>query len=120
VITFGDPFNGAPIKGYKGPIEIYCKPDDGVCSGNFELKGAHLSYQTGKSNDVQKALLKLVEMARGGGDSNCCHPPELAPMPSPEQWAKVLKANGGKVPKAPVGMSVEDWAKQVAQMASRA
>jgi hypothetical protein len=120
VITFGDPFNGSPIRGYNGPIQIYCKPGDGVCSGNFELTGAHLSYQGGKGSSVTDALAKLVEMSNGGGDSNCCHPPELAPSPSPEQWAKVLKANGGKAPKAPAGTSVEEWAKQIYNIASKA
>lgn len=119
MITFGDPFNGAPIKGYNGPIEIYCKPGDGVCSGNFELTAAHLSYQGGKGSSVTTALAKLVEMANGGGDSKCCHPAELPPLPTPEQWAAVIKANGGKPPKAPAGMSVEQWAKELSKMANR-
>jgi hypothetical protein len=43
-VTFGDPFQGSPIKGYKGPIKTFCKVDDGVCGGNFELSVAHLAY----------------------------------------------------------------------------
>jgi cutinase len=58
VITFGDPFQGAPIKGYDGPIKIFCKIDDGVCGGNFELSTAHLSYPMDTSVAEAKALLK--------------------------------------------------------------
>jgi hypothetical protein len=90
-----------------------------VCSGNFELTAAHLSYQNGKGSSVNAALSKLVQMANGGGDSKCCHPAALPPLPTPEQWAAVLKANGGKSPKAPAGMSVEQWAKELSKMANR-
>jgi hypothetical protein len=69
---------------------------------------------------VAAAQAKLVEMANGGGNSRCCHPAELPPLPSPEKWAAVLKANGGKAPKAPSGMSVEEWAKEISKMANRA
>jgi hypothetical protein len=58
VITFGDPFQGAPIKGYNGPIKTFCKVDDGVCTGNFELAGAHLSYPFDNSVTEAKAVLK--------------------------------------------------------------
>ncbi|KAF2670878.1 alpha/beta-hydrolase, partial [Microthyrium microscopicum] len=44
VVTFGDPFQGAKIKGYSGPIVTYCNAGDGVCTGNFELAGSHLAY----------------------------------------------------------------------------
>lgn len=44
VVTFGDPFNGAPIKGYSKPIQTYCAQGDEVCDGEFEISLAHLSY----------------------------------------------------------------------------
>ncbi|TID27977.1 hypothetical protein E2P81_ATG00730 [Venturia nashicola] len=58
VLAFGDPFQGSPIKGYDGPLVTYCKPDDGVCGGNFELSGAHLSYPFDDSVTKAKELLK--------------------------------------------------------------
>ncbi|KAF2415659.1 alpha/beta-hydrolase [Tothia fuscella] len=58
VVTFGDPFQGAPIKGYTGPIKTFCKIDDGVCGGNFELSAAHLSYPFDISISEAKAELK--------------------------------------------------------------
>lgn len=61
VITFGDPFQGAPIKGYTGPIETFCKVADGVCGGNFELSTAHLSYPL--DNSVTEAKAKLLKWA---------------------------------------------------------
>jgi hypothetical protein len=58
VITFGDPFNGAVIKGYNGPIEIFCNTGDGVCTGNFEVGTAHMSYGSGTAKSAQKKLLE--------------------------------------------------------------
>ena len=113
MITFGDPFNGAPIKGYNGPIEIYCAAGDGVCTGNFELAAAHLSY-IGDST-VPNAKKKLIEMANGGGNNNCCHPPEVPTLPTPEQWAQSIKANGGKLPKAKPGTTIEEWTDAVSK-----
>jgi Cutinase len=107
VITFGDPFNGAPIKGYDGPIEIYCAPDDGVCSGNFEVTAGHLSYLV--DSTIPKAKNKLIEMANGGGDSKCCHPRPVPAPPSPAAWEQSIKANGGKIPKAKPGTTIEQW-----------
>jgi hypothetical protein len=60
VVTFGDPFQGAPIKGYTGPITTYCKVADGVCGGNFELSAAHLSYPFDSSVAEAKADLKKM------------------------------------------------------------
>ncbi|KAF2398196.1 alpha/beta-hydrolase, partial [Trichodelitschia bisporula] len=44
VVVFGDPFQGAPIKGYSGPIITFCKDGDSVCTGNFVISMAHLAY----------------------------------------------------------------------------
>jgi len=103
VVTFGDPFNGANIKGYSGPISIFCNPGDGVCTGNFEVALAHLSYG---GSTGQKALL---QMADGKGDDNCCKPRPVKTLPTPEEWAKTLSVNGGKVPQAKSGTSVDKW-----------
>jgi len=65
IVTFGDPFNGSTVKGWSGPISVFCNTGDGVCSGNFELAGSHLSYGMDTSAGLgQKALLN---MAGGGG-----------------------------------------------------
>ncbi|MCJ1474032.1 hypothetical protein MMC13_002690 [Lambiella insularis] len=44
VVVFGDPFNGAPIRNYKGPIKTYCATGDEVCDGEYVISAAHLSY----------------------------------------------------------------------------
>ncbi|KAL9107092.1 MAG: hypothetical protein Q9227_007958 [Pyrenula ochraceoflavens] len=44
IVVFGDPFDGAPIKGYNGPVQTYCAAGDEVCDGEFEISAAHLSY----------------------------------------------------------------------------
>jgi hypothetical protein len=107
VVTFGDPFNGAPIKDYNGPIEILCNKNDYVCTGNFELAPAHLSYGFDSSATIGQK--KLLEMAKGGGDSKCCHPPPAPPIPSPEEWQQSIKENGGKIPKAKPGTTIDQW-----------
>jgi cutinase len=34
IVTFGDPFNGASVKGLpKDSVKVYCNPSDGVCQG---------------------------------------------------------------------------------------
>lgn len=60
---FGDPFQGAPINGYRGPIKTYCKPTDGVCGGNFEIGASHLSYGGG---DTTQAIADMKRFAAGG------------------------------------------------------
>jgi hypothetical protein len=65
------------------------------------------------------AQKKLIEMARGGGDSNCCHPPPNPERPTSEQWAETLRANGGKVPKAKAGTTIDQWSQAIAQSAGK-
>lgn len=44
-MVFGDPFNGAPIKGYPSlKIKTYCISGDDVCTGEFTIGLGHLSY----------------------------------------------------------------------------
>lgn len=105
--------NGAPIAGYKGPIQVYCAPGDGVCTGNFEVAAAHLSYTL--DGTVAKAKANLLDMASGKGDQSCCNPPHIQPLPSPEVWAKSIQANGGKVPKSKAGTTVEQWAQALGE-----
>jgi len=50
VVVFGDPFNGATIKGFpKENIKTFCSAADGVCSGQFSITAAHLAYAGGSS-----------------------------------------------------------------------
>lgn len=56
VITFGDPFCGAKIGQYSGPLNVFCDPSDGVCGGNFDISAAHLSY----SGSVTPAIAILT------------------------------------------------------------
>jgi hypothetical protein len=112
VVTFGDPFNGAPIKGYNGPIEILCNADDNVCTGNFEAAASHLSY--GIDNSAKIGQKKLLEMAKGGGDNKCCQPTDSPPIPTPEEWKHSIQANGGKVPKAKPGTTIDQWGQALA------
>jgi len=65
IVTFGDPFNGSPVKGWNGPIKIFCNSGDGVCTGNFELAASHLSY--GMDSSAGSAQRALLAMAAGGG-----------------------------------------------------
>jgi hypothetical protein len=112
VITFGDPFNGADIKGYTGPIAIFCNKSDGVCTGNFEIAPGHLSY--GFDTSAGLAQKELLKMAAGQGDNKCCVPRPAGQSPTAEEWAATIKANGGVLPKAPAGTSLDDWEKTLA------
>jgi len=64
VVTFGDPFSGSPIKGWSGPIKVFCNSGDTVCGGNFEIAAGHLSY--GMDTSVSLAQMALLGMAGGG------------------------------------------------------
>jgi hypothetical protein len=44
ILTFGDPFNGAKIRGWNGPIKIFCRPTDAVCGGEFKIGAGHMAY----------------------------------------------------------------------------
>jgi hypothetical protein len=66
-----------------------------------------MSY--GMDTSAGLAQKKLFEMAKGGGDRKCCNPPPSPSLPTPEEWAQSIKANGGKVPKAKPGTSIADW-----------
>jgi len=47
MLTFGDPFNGATVKGFpQDKIKVFCNPTDGVCKGDFSIGAGHLSYST--------------------------------------------------------------------------
>ncbi|KAF2398085.1 alpha/beta-hydrolase, partial [Trichodelitschia bisporula] len=42
---FGDPFNGAAVKGVpKENVKTWCTSGDGVCKGDFSISAAHLAY----------------------------------------------------------------------------
>ena len=62
VVVFGDPFNGAPIKGYSGPIQTYCAQGDDVCEGEFEITAAHLAY-VGMDTDEAVAYIQNIVSA---------------------------------------------------------
>ncbi|KAF2399999.1 cutinase-domain-containing protein [Trichodelitschia bisporula] len=63
VVVFGDPFNGAPIKGYSGPIKTYCAAGDQVCTGNFIIGAAHLAYV---GTSTSQAVSYMIDIAKGG------------------------------------------------------
>lgn len=58
-MVFGDPFDGAPIKGYAGPIQTYCATGDEVCDGEFNISAAHLSYV---GADTEAAVTYIVDL----------------------------------------------------------
>jgi len=50
VVVFGDPFNGASLKGFpQDTVKTFCSAADGVCSGKFSITAAHLAYASGPS-----------------------------------------------------------------------
>jgi len=63
VVVWGDPFQGAPIKGYNGPIRTYCSSGDDVCTGNFVIGFTHLAYSVGSS--VQLGAKDMMDIAAG-------------------------------------------------------
>lgn len=55
MLAFGDPFNGAPIKGYPSEkIKTFCQDSDGVCQGKFAISGGHMAYLS--NGDVGEAI----------------------------------------------------------------
>jgi hypothetical protein len=63
VVIWGDPFQGALIKGYNGPIITYCASGDDVCTGNFVISFTHLAYSAGSS--VQEGAKVMMDIAAG-------------------------------------------------------
>jgi hypothetical protein len=66
VVTFGDPFQGAPIKGYTGPIHTFCNDGDYVCTGNFVVGAAHLSYTGSVAAQAIREMTKISKLAAAG------------------------------------------------------
>lgn len=60
MVVFGDPFDGAPIKGYSGPIKTYCASGDDVCKGEFSITLAHLSYVGADTTAAVNYMASLV------------------------------------------------------------
>jgi hypothetical protein len=60
VVVFGDPFEGAKIKGYDGPILTYCNAGDSVCTGNFVISASHLSYTGSVAQQAVAAMKKIA------------------------------------------------------------
>ncbi|RDI85231.1 hypothetical protein Vi05172_g4574 [Venturia inaequalis] len=60
VVVFGDPFNGAPVKGLpKEKLKVFCNPGDGVCDGKFAISAAHVAYG-GTVGDATKAMQQFI------------------------------------------------------------
>jgi cutinase len=60
VVVFGDPFNGAPIKGFPSErLKIFCNAGDGVCDGKFAISAAHMSYG-GTIGEATKAMQQFA------------------------------------------------------------
>jgi len=65
--VFGDPFQGAKIRGYNGEIVTYCNAGDNVCTGNFEVTASHLSYSTGPAVSAFNRLANAYHARKGAG-----------------------------------------------------
>jgi cutinase len=66
---FGDPFNGAPVKGIPNEkIKVFCDKSDGVCQGKLQITLGHMSYNTSPRNsgltDVQAAAKWAKEVVK--------------------------------------------------------
>jgi hypothetical protein len=101
--VFGDPFQGAKIKGYNGEIVTFCNAGDNVCTGNFEVTASHLSYSTGSSISAFHRLSTAYFSRKGSGSPASAAPdansgssgegiPKAPKRPSPKG-----KAGGGLV-----------------------
>lgn len=62
ILTFGDPFNGARVRGYSGPIKIFCRPTDAVCGGEFKIGAGHMAYLS--SNEPTQGATWLKGLGR--------------------------------------------------------
>jgi hypothetical protein len=67
VVVFGDPFQGAKIKGYNGEIVTFCNAGDNVCTGNFEIAPSHLSYSGGSAVSAFNRLASAYHAKKGSG-----------------------------------------------------
>lgn len=60
---FGDPFNGASVKGVaQEKIRSWCEAKDGVCGGGLVIGMAHLAYTS--NGNVKEAAKWMNEMAK--------------------------------------------------------
>lgn len=51
IVTFGDAFNGAKVKGFPdSSLKVFCAANDGVCSGEFSITAGHMSYMMDSSS----------------------------------------------------------------------
>jgi len=62
VVTFGDPFNGAPVKDFPYEhIKVFCSAADGVCQGQFKITAAHLAYVGAKTSEAVRWMQERVK-----------------------------------------------------------
>jgi cutinase len=58
VLTYGDPFNGASVKGLPmDAVKVFCSATDGVCKGEFSITAGHLGYVGTTTGSGAKWLL---------------------------------------------------------------
>jgi cutinase len=61
VAVFGDPFNGAPVKGIpRDRVKTFCNAGDGVCGGSFTITASHLSYTMNGDISAAASWIKAV------------------------------------------------------------
>ncbi|KAE9981278.1 hypothetical protein BLS_007650 [Venturia inaequalis] len=62
---FGDPFNGASVKGIpQEKIKSWCEAKDGVCGGGLNIGMAHLAYTSnGSVKEAAKWMNEMVKQA---------------------------------------------------------
>ena len=62
---FGDPFNGASVKGIpQEKVKSWCEAKDGVCGGGLNIGIAHLAYTgNGSVKEAAKWMNDLVKKA---------------------------------------------------------
>jgi hypothetical protein len=61
-VLFGDPFNGAPVKGIsRDKIQDYCAASDPVCDGQLKITAGHMSYVGGDTGKAAKWMMEKVK-----------------------------------------------------------